>query len=472
MVVYPLIPRYFFSRIIPTAKRGYRIWIVAILISVVSLVSVATLGAKAFIIPFLILAPILSLRYPGFLLSSFFFSVPVAMFIFFKYYTIIGVALAGFIIALWVARKMVASEGEFHYSKFLLFYSAAYLAVCTISGMNEGLTKPESNTIIRLFVFFTFIYAMYDLYHPRQTLLILIGATLPLIYASYTLLREFTGVSGLISFLDLYRLKPAGIFPFSNALGNVLMAIVPFWIALAIWLHNRAYKLISFAIASFLSLAIIMTNSRAALLGFGILMISFFIWTKKIKHLILLTLIILLLILSVPIIRNVVFLGLRFERGTTSRDVIWSNAIQMYETSPILGIGPGNFQKTYEPYFETAYQFGFFKGVTNAHNFVINTMTELGLGGLILALILYVVPFRESRKALSNSRSHLDKAMVYAIYGTLISQLARSLFEGGGIIGGGRFYPDIQFWLPLVMILKFNELSRKTEGNLFFKKSH
>jgi O-antigen ligase len=460
------------SPIMPVGRNGGRIWQASVVISVASSVLVATLGIKAFFIPFLIVISFLLLRYSAILMALYLFSVPVIMLFYLKGYAKISVAMAAFLVGLWLIRKMLDIEEYSVVSSFLIFYPIAFMAVGVISGLHDGVTRAELNTLVRLTIFFAYVYATYDLFQPRSALVIIIGATLPMLYASYSLLKEFAAVRGLVSFLDLYRLKPAGIFPFSNLLGNVLMAIVPFWIALGIWLRKPIYRIVSFALASFLALALIMTNSRAALLGFGVSLIAFFIWAKRIKILIVVTLASILIFASFPLVRNIISLGLRFERGTTSRGLVWSNTIKLYESSPVLGIGPGNFKEAYVPFFETAYQYGFFREVTNAHNFVLNMLTVLGPLGLLLALILYIVPIRESRKALNTARSTFDKAMIYACYSSFLAHIARSMFEGGGIIGSGQLFPDYFFWLPLIMVIKFNKLSRETGGSHFFRNNN
>jgi len=389
------------------------------------------------------------------------------MVLYFQIYVIISIVFAIVIILLWVMKKFINMNATIALSNYLIFYSLILLSAGLISGFHNGLTGAELKTLIRLIVFFLFVFVIFDQYNLRHTFLLFFAITIPLLFSSYMLFKDYSQVTGIISLLDLYRLKPGGIYPNSNLLGYVLMVAIPFWIAVCIWYKAPFVKIFSFIIAFIMSFALILTNSRASILGISMAIILFFIWARKIKYLVLLLLTIAVIFLSVPAVWNLISLGLRFERGTTSRDVIWTNTIKMIKQNPILGIGLGNYAKEYDPYFISAYERGFVKEMPNAHFFILNATVELGIVGLFLSLIIYILPIAEGIKALRRTKLKEDRALVYSIIATIIAIYAHSIFEAGGIISGGRPYADIIFWLLFCILIKVNRLPKGYSERIF-----
>jgi O-antigen ligase len=446
---------------------GIRVFFAVLVILVISAITVALLGPKAILIPFLVLIILLSLRYGTFALAFYFAAIPFVMLFFSPIYIAVSVAAAVLIIFLWILRKILIPDEVLSIPNTLTIFALLFLASGFISGLHNGLTGAEQKTLIRLVIFFIFVFVIYDQYRFKHTHLLFVAMTIPLIFSAVMLFKEYSQVRSLIDFLNLYRLKPGGIFPNSNILGHVLMVIAPFWIALAIWHRNKAVRYISIAIAFLLSAAIILTNARAAIFGFAVSSIMFFYWTRRLKLLFIIILLTAIILILSPSLMNLISLGLRLERGTTSRTEIWANAIDMIKHNPILGIGPGTFSESYIPYFQTGWEYGFCKTMPNAHFFILNLTTELGLPGLLLSLIICILPIREGIRALGKSKFIGDRAIVYAIIVSIFAIIAHSFFEAGGIIGSGRPYADILFWLLFCILIKVNRLPNGYSERIF-----
>jgi O-antigen ligase len=175
-----------------------------------------------------------------------------------------------------------------------------------------------------------------------------------------------------------------------------------------------------------------------------------------------------IILLSLPSIRNLISLGLRLERGTTSRDVIWKNSLDLIQNNFWLGIGFGNFPYKYDPYYKNSWERGFSKQTPNAHNLLIDMFVRLGITGLILGVALYYLPLRAGIKAYKKMITPEDRGMLFGILGSLIALYGWSVFEAGGILGDGRLYSDIIFWIMYVMLLKVNKLYKNDASGIFF----
>lgn len=80
-----------------------------------------------------------------------------------------------------------------------------------------------------------------------------------------------------------------------------------------------------------------------------------------------------------------------YEASEIERIGIWVAAIQLFKSSPVIGVGPNNFERTYYKY----HPFKDYISVSikrHAHSLYLNTLSELGsLGFLILMVILYLI---------------------------------------------------------------------------------
>lgn len=104
---------------------------------------------------------------------------------------------------------------------------------------------------------------------------------------------------------------------------------------------------------------------------------------------------------------------------------IWRNALELLESSPIVGVGPGGFlQRITEASPDTAFY---------AHNSLLETTVEMGLigGALLVAIlaILVVASLRAAREAMrSGINSGVEDACAVGLAGALLGSVVASLF--------------------------------------------
>jgi O-antigen ligase len=371
-----------------------------------------------------------------------------------KYYSYFLVLI---VFVLWACKKMMKDEFSLDYSKFLIGFILLFYFVLIATALNGGLTYQEVNSIVRYAFFFSLTIIIYDMYKPKYTVPILVAITIPFIVSSFFVFFKFASVGGFFDLLHLYRMKPAGIFSNANAFGAASMFAAPFWIALAVWIKNRYARVIFGSTALILILSIFLSNSRSAILGLLFAIIFFSIIGKKIKHLIAIVAALVVLFAASPLVRIVSSVGLRLERGSSSRVVIWENSLEIFKENFVFGIGSGNFGPVYSPYLNTTFDRGFMEAVAHAHNEILHTAVEFGIAGLILIVVLFYVPFKKAFTLLKKPLHLHERAVVYGLIGILFANLGNCLFDANTMLSSGGLYPPLLYWIVIIMILKLTD---------------
>ncbi len=338
-------------------------------------------------------------------------------------------------------------------NRFLLFM-ATFIFLALISSLPEGINKRELYALIRIFILFMFTIAFYNIISPKNIYKFIVAISIPLIVNGYVIIKIFLGVDSLIDLISLYRMKVAGLGYNANSAGFLFLLGIPVWISIMLWFKNKKVILISFLVASLLTAALILTGARASILGLIVAIFFLFYWRKKLKYFFGILTVLLILAFSSPRITNLFFIAARVDRGTTSRDVIWVNTLEIIENNILFGVGIGNYSQSYGPYLLLAYDKGFVKKIAHAHNFVLAKTAELGIFGFVWVMMLYYLPIKYGYKALKKSKFDGDKAIIYGLMATLLGVYAQSIFEASGILQEARFYPEVLFWMLFAIILK------------------
>jgi O-antigen ligase len=397
-------------------------------------------------------------------------SLPFLLYIMPANRTLVNYGFLLLVMALWVIRSMIMPTERIVISKQLILFAAAFMAAVLISDLNHSITIEELKSLMRVSIFFCAILALYDIIEARRYIVLIFLLSIPMFLSSLLLIKVYSSAGGLLGFVRLFRLKPAGFYENSNGLGLAIMSVLPIWISIVIWIRRGWTRRVSIFMTVVLSIGLILTNSRGAMFGLGISSLFLAYWAKKLRYYLVLILAAIVIFFSFPIFGALTSAAFRLDRGVSTRDQIWRNTIEIIEHNWVLGVGLGNFTEAYDPSFGTAAQRAFFGGVQHAHNFVLSKTAELGIAGFMLSLILYYLPIKKSLVATRKMINSKDRAITYGIIGGIIAIFARSIFEGSGIIAVGRIYPDIIFWVLFVMILKLADFYPAGEQSLFFEK--
>jgi hypothetical protein len=146
----------------------------------------------------------------------------------------------------------------------------------------------------------------------------------------------------------------------------------------------------------FITAALLLTQSKGAVIAFLIAAVGFFIYYKFPDKLyrhrrLLFTTFILAVILAIS---AVIGYGLKFDTLPGGNSMLvrwqyWKASFQMYLDHPIFGVGGGNFADYYTHYKPPAA----IESVSNPHNFILNILTQYGILGFLgfSAAVIYPI---------------------------------------------------------------------------------
>jgi O-antigen ligase len=106
------------------------------------------------------------------------------------------------------------------------------------------------------------------------------------------------------------------------------------------------------------------------------------------------------------------------------RVVIYGRAWDFFLSSPVIGVGYGNFPRLFAPSIE-----GGPDNVWDTHNLYLKLLSETGLCGTLCYLALVVVVCRLSKSGLVTSAVVLDRIMFFAVLCATATMLLHGLVD-------------------------------------------
>ena len=376
---------------------------------------------------------------------------------------IFNYAIIALIVFFWLIRRFRSSSRTAVYSRELLVFSLLVVFFSIISVFPGGINSKEGFAVVRYVLLFSFISVLYDILESKDMPKIFLAMTIPMVISSYFLFSVYSRSLNPMAMLEIIRMKVTGFLPNANLLGVLLMSVLPFWISITLWSDNSKVRVLAGSLSSIFALSILLSNSRASIFGFSAAVFMFSIWTKKLKYYIAVILISVAAFFYVPQLNSMVTIAFRVDRGTSSRVDVWRNSMTMAIDNMPFGAGMGNFGSSYDEYFKSGWERGFFVRVPHAHNFILSKVAELGVFGLIIAFGVYYMPLKTCIRAMKISKTKKDKLVSRCLTATFVSFYAHSIFEGGGMLEEGRVYPDIIFWILFIFAIKHKLFLEKNE---------
>lgn len=149
---------------------------------------------------------------------------------------------------------------------------------------------------------------------------------------------------------------------------------------------------------------------------------------------------------------------------------IWQDAIAIWQHSPYMGIGAGNFQ-----FFDITYGIEV-AGV--AHNQFLEVLAEMGIQGLVCLLLALILIGRTALKCFKTARSDLGKAIALAYLGYFAALLFATFFTDSFIPstaaagGTGPFIEISYLWIFLGLVLSIPNWDREATTSGLPVKTH
>jgi O-antigen ligase len=248
-------------------------------------------------------------------------------------------------------------------------------------------------------------------------------------------LCERPGLLGTMS-ISHGRVRYRGILEDPNELALVLVISLP--LAMALLAQSLSVIRVVFVAATFAIVipVVIWTSSRTGQIAFVVVIAAYLLRKIRLKT------VLAVLVLAAPALLLGGRSGAEAEESASDRLEAWSAGIDMFRSSPILGIGKGEFTENY---------------VITAHNTFLLEAAELGIVGLILWSGVFYMSFKIVVSAIRRYRDREDAILAYSWARTLLACLC-------GITVGTMFlslayHPLI--WMYLALTSAFYLASRQ-----------
>ena len=348
----------------------------------------------------------------------------------------------------------------------------AVLALSWLSALSLAVSVKETLKWIQVLLLYLFIGSTFDTAQVRRTIgLTLAAGSLSALLGSY----QFFGRAGPDGFLwhtpvGLF-MRAYGTFEQPNPFGGYLGLIAP--LAYGLWLtsfvqskypaswteplalskHATAvmasiWRVLTkttlyAAITAFLVLAIVMTWSRGAILGFASAFVAINMLRSRQMAIAFLALTLLLVglgalqllpdvvmqrfldflpFLSIPDVSAVEVDPVNF--AIVQRLAHWTAGWKMFEAHPWNGIGIGNYGVVYPLYAPPAWP----DSMGHAHNYYLNIAAEAGLIGLAAYLLLWAAIFRQVWRAY-RCLSGYALGVAIGVFGVLVHLSVHNLVD-------------------------------------------
>lgn len=256
-------------------------------------------------------------------------------------------------------------------------------------------------------------------------------------------------------FYWLYHGQEEYIEPFAGRITSVFLHINPFAaflnlvipLALAVWVKSAdrgAARLggVCFFVAT---LALFLTQSRGALLAFAVMLLLAFRYLikdagKRKKVLVQVVVALVLAVIAYQVRDRLVEQQASeyeassssttldrltsLDEATLTRLVIYGKAWDFFLSSPVIGVGYGNFPRLFAPSIE-----GGPDSAWDTHNLYLKLLSETGLVGTLCYLGLVMAVWRSARSGLATAGVPFDHIVFFAVMSATATMLVHGLVD-------------------------------------------
>ena len=349
------------------------------------------------------------------------------------------------------------------------FLIAYYFAMIT-SALMSRFPSAAVPLIIQQSIFFIILYLFYSLIRDEKDVSVyIISILISSIILTASSITVFIQGGLELSNLTTSVGRISGLIANVNALTNFYIISFPLVIVSFFIKGKYLDKKLSLLLIIYFLAGLLVTISRTAVLG---VMIStaflLFMLRKKYFYYLLTALIILFafLFLYQPL-NEFVTLLLRVEEGMSNRDYLWTLSLNIISDHPVFGIGAGSYKYEMFNYFPVMLDSWpgqviinireMTSGANISHNFFLRSYTDLGILGLLSALLIPVIYIRIGIKTIQYYRKG-NKKTYYILLALFISgatMFLRSAVDDIGILTYGWIAADLPFWLIFSCIVYY-----------------
>lgn len=317
----------------------------------------------------------------------------------------------------------------------LKYASIAYLFVSIITAglTTTNLTISAGTLIFKTMEYFLLFLVITDVINTRERM---VKSALAFIFPTFVI-----GLDGIYQYLtgfDFFRRFPlfeltkvTATFQFPNSAGTYFATVIPLPLALVVFnAVDKKRKLILTSVLLVALACLLLTQARAAWLGFLFSLVFFCMFGgRKACFTILVVLLILVVAVALfapPALKDQIgsLIGLSKDQSSQDRLIIWKTAWRMFSDRPLFGHGLGTFMNVFERYKPSAYG-----EIVYAHNCLLQIAAETGLTGVVVSLWLAAGLFAAGLKKFFRERDIFVKAASIGFMGGLLAILVNSLLD-------------------------------------------
>ena len=316
--------------------------------------------------------------------------------------------------SIWISQSIISI------SEFIKIYLTCFLII------NVANTRDRIHGLMKVIVIASFLISIVQI----------------IVYL-YAGVNRITGLGGYgLNFAQIISSSQSaeGVGGYVNGfLGNAsdlgvgMLVALPLAIFLSLYERNGSLKILYRIIALCFLISIILSGSRGAYLGLGVIALYHWLNSKR-KALLLVTILSVLAVSVVFVLPGKLIARVKSIQAYTSdestniRMELWNAGLRIFIDHPVLGVGVGNFPTAYGQSYHPEKSGGV--AWWNPHNIFIHTLSEMGLVGFLAYIGLIVSIYRQNRTfgkgRGSKAGRHLvndnaRNALNYSLFGFLIS---------------------------------------------------
>jgi O-antigen ligase len=356
---------------------------------------------------------------------------------------------------------------------FLLLYFFTMLISSTISKFpfaGIGIITQQAAFFVIVYVFYSLISSQENIKNYFTGIYLV-----ALIIVLFSLIAFFNEGLSLIEIIAPNRPRVSVITGNIEASTNFFVVTFPLIISSLLYKKKFSEKNFEYFLLFFFSLGLILMMSRSAILGILLssAIVLFFLKRKRFYQLIMVISVLALIFIFYQPLNELLTTFLRLESGMSARDYLWKMSMDMINDNTIFGIGPGAYQYEMLNYFPYMldnwwgkifiYYIEVTGGANLSHNFFLTFFTDMGILGIVTAILLPVVYFRIGIKTIIKYKNRDTDAyyLIVALFAAGASIILRNFFNGIGLLYVGGIQTDLPFWLVFSSLIYFYRIPYK-----------
>jgi len=296
---------------------------------------------------------------------------------------------------------------------------------------------------------------------------------------------------GVLQYLGIELIWGQQVDPFSgrsvstfgnpNFLSTYLVLVIPIIVALIFSARSYLQKILFVVLCIVNMFGLFVTQTRSSWLGLfvsmlvmgGVIIVRHRDMIRKNARWIAVFLLLLALVTVFPLAggRRPLILNSLLERiesivdlkqqAYVQRFLIWSSAVSVFMEQPLTGCGWGNFEILY-PFHQGKYitrkEYAPYRThANNAHNEILEMLTQIGLAGLGLYIWVFLVFFREAFRVYRETRKEESRIMVMALIASIIGAFVDNMLN----VSIHFPMPAVIFWINMGLIFGIGRSAMK-----------